>query len=154
MVEGEELVEEVCDVFVGQAHAFELVGIVLEPIAATAALEVQQGRDGLVGAHERVVPVVAVVGRGLCNGGGDFVSVVHGIALSLCPGQVSAQSVNLPLHFGMLGALSHALKVGFDLAFELEADAARAALERVLDDIASELERVEKEQVSRVVIVV
>jgi hypothetical protein len=44
----------------------------------------------------------------------------------------------------MLGALSYALEIGFDLAIELEANAASAALKRILDNITSELEAVER----------
>lgn len=91
-----------------------------------------------------MVSVVAIVGRGLCDGRRNLVAVVHRVALSLSAGQVSAQSVNLLFHFSMLGALSDALEVGFDLAIELEADAARAALKRVLDNITSQLKAVER----------
>jgi hypothetical protein len=41
----------------------------------------------------------------------------------------------------VLGSLPYALEVGFDLAFELEAVAPRAALERILDDITPQLMR-------------
>lgn len=53
--------------------------------------------------------------------------------------QVPSESINFLFHLGMLGALAYALEVGLDLALELEADAARAALEGVLYDIAAEL---------------
>ena len=39
----------------------------------------------------------------------------------------------------MLGAFTNTLKVGLDLTLELKTVAARATLERFLDDIATEL---------------
>lgn len=59
--------------------------------------------------------------------------------LCLGAGQVAAQSIDFLFHLGVLGSLAYALEVGFDLAFELESDAAGARLEGVLDDIAAEL---------------
>ena len=52
----------------------------------------------------------------------------------------TAELVDLLLHLGVLRALADALEVGLDLALELEPDAAGAALERVLHDIAAELD--------------
>lgn len=43
----------------------------------------------------------------------------------------------------MLGSLPYALEVGLDLALELEAVTARAALEGVLYDIAAKLLRIQ-----------
>jgi hypothetical protein len=61
--------------------------------------------------------------------------------LSLCPVDVTPQSINLLLHLGVLTSLPDALEIGFDFAFELQTVAPRAALERFLDDITPQLLR-------------
>lgn len=40
VVEGEEFVEEVCDVLISQSNPFQLMSIVLKAVTAAAALEV------------------------------------------------------------------------------------------------------------------
>lgn len=60
---------------------------------------------------------------------------------ALAPGELNstAKPLNLFFHLGMLGPLADALEVGLDLALEFEPVAARATLERLLDDIAAQL---------------
>lgn len=56
----------------------------------------------------------------------------------------TTQPLNLLFHLGMLGTLANALEVGFDLALQLQPITPGAALEGVLDDIATQLEMIEK----------
>jgi hypothetical protein len=50
---------------------------------------------------------------------------------------LSAETVDLLFHFGMLASLSYTLEVGLDFALELQSIASRAGSEWILDDIAS-----------------
>ena len=118
MIKGEKLVEEMCNVVVGEAHALELVGVVLLHVIGASPLQVKKRRDGLVGAHEGRVAGMRV-GRGgaVGDGGVDLVVLVEDVALGASAGDVAAQAVNLLFHLCVLGALAHTLEVGLDLAF-------------------------------------
>ena len=63
-------------------------------------------------------------------------------SVALIPGRLDSttQPLDFLLHLGMLGAFADTLEVGLDLALELEPVAPRAALKRILDDIAAKLE--------------
>ena len=139
MVICEEDVEELRDRVLGQAHCLELVSVPRHVVGA-AALEVEEGRDGLVRAHEGGV---ARVGIGTCGHGRLQVLVIFVADETLClrPVQATAQPLNLFLHLGMLAPLANALEVGLDLAVQLEAVTSRAAVKRVLNDIAPQLEK-------------
>ena len=67
----------------------------------------------------------------------SFFVLVRGEALGLGQLNGTAESLDLLLHLGVLGALADALEVGLDLAIKLEPVTPGAALEGFLDDIAS-----------------
>lgn len=140
MVEGEEFVEQVSNPLVSQLDSFQLVREARHAVG-TSSLEMQQRRHSFVGAHQGRVSRVGVGGGARGHGGVERIVVLQDVALSLCPGDVTPQSINLLLHLGVLASLPYALKVGFDLAFELQTVAPRAALERFLDDITPQLLR-------------
>jgi hypothetical protein len=77
----------------------------------------------------------------LGHGGIEVFVFVDDVALGSGVGDVSSQAINLLLHFRMLAPLADTLKIGLNLALELEAIASRAALEGVLDNVASQLLR-------------
>lgn len=105
---------------------------------AAASLEVEQRGDGFVRAHQRRVSRVRVRSR-LRHGRVNVVAIFHSEPLRMGLAEVSSKALNLAFHLGVLGALPDTLKVGFDLALELQSDTSRARLKRVLNDVASQL---------------
>src|SRR5687768_7890234 len=99
MVEGPEFVEQMCDIVLGQLNALELVGVAGE-IVGTTPLEVQQGRNGLVGSHEGRIPSMGMgVRSALGHGGIEVIVFVDDVALGSGVSDVSSQAINLLLHF-------------------------------------------------------
>lgn len=140
VVEGEEFVEQVGDSLVSQLDSLQLVREARHAVRASS-LEMQQRRYSFVGAHQGRVSRVGVGGGARGHGGVERLVVLQDVALSLCPVDVTPQSINLLLHLGVLTSLPDALEIGFDFAFELQTVAPRAALERFLDDITPQLLR-------------
>lgn len=140
VVEREVLVEKVSYILVHQSHPVEVIGV-LWYVVRTAPLQMQQARYGFLGSHKGRVACVRVGGALGGRGSQVIVLFVYGEALGLRPPNAPTEALNLLLHFGMLRSLSNALEVGLDLALKLQALTPRAALERILDDIAAELQR-------------
>lgn len=139
IIDIEKLGIQSIDVLVSQTDILQLVRVMCHVVRA-ASLKMQQRRHGLVGPHERRIARVCVW-SGLRRRRLKVIIVLfRGVALGFGLRHAATEAVDFLLHLGVLRSLSDTLEVGLDLAVQLQAPAARAALERFLHNIASQLQ--------------